>query len=154
MWENLLMGMPAIRTVYEEIALQRMASTMSSLLQAGLPILDTIGVAAQTVGHRRYRQATRIADEGLAKGLTIGEAFRREPVFPQTVTNLIAISEQAGHLDEVLGSLADFYEVEIDTGLKTLMAFLEPILLLIMGVMVAVIALAIIIPVYQLTTQF
>jgi type IV pilus assembly protein PilC len=154
-FDGVLMNTPAIKLVYERIALQRMASTISSLLRAGLPIIETIGVAAQTVGHRRYRQALlRISEEGLAKGLTIGEAFRRETVFPQTVTNLVAISEQAGHLDEVLASLADFYEGEIDTSLKTLMSLLEPIMLLLMGVMVAVIALAIIVPIYQMTTQF
>jgi type II secretory pathway component PulF len=153
--ENFLMATPVIKTVYEQTSLQRMAGTISSLLRAGLPILETIDVAAQTVGHRKFKQAlNRIANEGLAKGLTIGEAFRRETVFPQTVSNLVAISEQAGHLDEVLAALAEFYEAEIDASIKTLMSLLEPLLLLVMGVMVAVIALSIIIPVYQLTTQF
>jgi type IV pilus assembly protein PilC len=155
MFENILMTTPVIKTVYEQTALQSMAATISSLLRAGLPILETIDIAAQTVGHRKFKQALmRIATEGLAKGLTIGEAFRRETIFPQTVTNLVAISEQAGHLDEVLATLAEFYESEVDASIKTLMSLLEPLLLLVMGVMVAVIALSIIIPVYQLTTQF
>lgn len=153
--EEFLMNTPVIKTIYEEISLQTMASTISSLMKAGLPILETINVAAQTVGHRGYRFALqRVADEGLSKGLTIGEAFRRETIFPRTVTNLVAISEQAGHLDEVLATLADFYEANIDGSIKGLMALLEPALLLIMGTMVALIALSIIVPVYQLTTQF
>jgi type II secretory pathway component PulF len=90
----------------------------------------------------------------LEKGLTIGEAFRRETVFPKTVSSLVAISEKAGHLDEVLDTLAQFYESNIDANIKALVSLLEPAMLLIMGVMVAVIALAIIVPVYQLTTQF
>ncbi len=155
MIDRFLMNTPVIKTVYQELSLQRMARTISSLMKAGLPIIDTISVAAQTVGHEDFKLALmRVADEGLAKGLTIGAAFRRETVFPKTVTNLIAISEQAGHLDEVLSTLADFYEVNIDTSIKTLMALLEPILLFVMGAMVAVIALAIIIPIYQLTTSF
>jgi type IV pilus assembly protein PilC len=154
-FEDFLMATPVIKTVYEQTSLQRMAGTISSLLRAGLPILETIAIAAQTVGHRKFKQALiRIADEGLAKGMTIGEAFRRETIFPQTITNLVAISEQAGHLDEVLAALSEFYESEIDASIKTLMSLLEPLLLLIMGVMIAVIALSIIIPVYQLTTQF
>jgi type II secretory pathway component PulF len=153
--DGVLTNMPVVKTVYQEISLQRMARTISSLMKAGLPILDTIGIAAQTVGHRDFQLAlVRIGEEGLAKGLTIGEAFRRETVFPKTVTNLIAISEQAGHLDEVLSTLADFYETNIDSSIKTLMSLLEPALLFIMGAMVALIALSIIIPVYQLTTQF
>ncbi len=153
--EGVITSTPVVKTVYEEISLQRMAATISSLMKAGLPILETIHIAAETVGHREYRYALeRVANDGLAKGLTIGEAFRREPIFPKTVTNLVAISEQAGHLDEVLATLADFYEANIDGSIKGLMALLEPILLLGMGAMVAVIALAIIVPVYQLTTQF
>ena len=90
----------------------------------------------------------------LAKGLTIGEAFKRETVFPRVVTNLVAISEKAGHLEEVLNTLADFYAVNIEASLKSVVGLLEPILLLVMGVLVATIALSIIIPIYQLTTQF
>ena len=70
------------------------------------------------------------------------------------VSNLVAISEKAGHLDEVLDTLAQFYESNIDANIKALVFFLEPMMLLVMGVMVGVIALSIIVPIYQLTTQF
>ena len=67
------------------------------------------------------------------KGLTIGEAFRRETVFPRVVVNLVAVSEKAGHIESILDTLADFYESEIDTSIKTLISFLEPALLLVIG---------------------
>ena len=148
-------SVPLLRTVYQEIAVQRMASTMSSLMRAGLPIVQTITIAAETVGLDSYRTALlRIANDGLAKGLTIGEAFRRETVFPKMVVNLVAISEKAGHLEEVLDTLAQFYESNIDGNIKALVSLLEPAMLLIMGVMVGIIALSIIVPIYQLTTSF
>jgi type IV pilus assembly protein PilC len=154
-FSRVLTNLPLVRTVYQELAVQRMASTMSSLMRAGLPIVQTLTIAAETVGLDSYRSALlRVANEGLAKGLTIGEAFRRETVFPKTVSSLVAISEKAGHLDEVLDTLAQFYESNIDANIKALVSLLEPAMLLIMGVMVAVIALAIIVPVYQLTTSF
>ena len=96
----------------------------------------------------------RIANDGLAKGSTIGEAFKRETVFPKSVTNLVAISEKAGHLEEVLDTLAEFYGANIDGNIKAAVSLLEPFMLLSMGVMVGVIALSIIVPIYQLTTQF
>lgn len=152
---KVMTSLPLVRTVYQELAVQRMASTMSSLMRAGLPIVQTIGIAAETVGVEEYRAALlRIANDGLAKGLTIGEAFRRETVFPKMVCNLVAISEKAGHLEEVLDTLAQFYESNIDANLKALVALLEPAMLLALGVMVGVIALSIIVPIYQLTTQF
>jgi type II secretory pathway component PulF len=70
------------------------------------------------------------------------------------VSSLVAISEKAGHLDEVLATLSDFYEASIDANIKILVSLLEPFMLLLMGVMVGIIALSIIVPIYQLTTQF
>jgi type IV pilus assembly protein PilC len=152
---KILTKLPLIRTTYNELAVQRMASTMSQLMRAGLPIVQTITITAETVGVDDYRDALlRIANDGLSKGLTIGEAFRREKVFPKMVSNLVAISEKAGHLDEVLGTLATFYEANVDGNIKALVSLLEPAMLLAMGAMVGIIALSIIVPVYQLTTQF
>ncbi len=146
---------PIIRQIYKDLAIQRLASTMSSLMRAGLPIIQTINIAAATVGFSEYRfSLIRIADEGLAKGLTIGEAFKKEAVFPKVVTNLIAISEKAGHLEEVLKTLADFYAANVNNNIKAVVSLLEPILLITMGTLVAFIALSIIVPIYQLTTQF
>jgi type II secretory pathway component PulF len=148
-------NLPVIKGIYRDLAVQRMSATMSSLLKAGLPITETIQIAAETVSLREYRFALlRIANDGLAKGLTLGEAFKRETALPRSVTNLIAISEKAGHLEEVLQTLADFYGANVDGSIKGVVSLLEPFMLLLMGVMVAVIALSIIVPIYQLTTQF
>jgi len=154
-FNHTLSNLPLVRSVYHDLAVQRMASTMSSLMRAGLPIIETVTIAAETVGVDDYRTALlHIANDGLSKGMTIGEAFRRETVFPHMVSSLIAISEKAGHLDEVLATLADFYDANIDANIKTLVSLIEPFMLLLMGSMVAIIALSIIVPVYQLTTQF
>jgi type IV pilus assembly protein PilC len=145
---------PGIKNIYRDMSVQQMASTMSSLMKAGLPIVQTITIAADTVPLREFRYALlRIANEGLSKGLTIGEAFRRETVLPQSVTSLIAISEKAGHIEEVLGTLSDFYSSNIDSSIKTAVALIEPIMLLMMGAIVGIIALSIIVPIYQMTSS-
>ncbi len=154
-FDEVMTHTPFIKTIYDEIAVQRMASTMSSLLGAGLPVNQSLEIAADTVGVRQYREALmRITKDGLEKGLTIGDAFKRETVFPRMVTNLVAISEKAGHLEEVLNTLSEFYAANIDSNITALVSLLEPAMLLIMGVMVALIALSIIVPIYQLTTSF
>lgn len=146
---------PVVKTILEKLSLQRFAGTLSSLMKAGLPILESLEITANTLGSVEMKDALiRISREGVSKGLTIGDAFRREAAFPKTVTNLIAISEKAGHLDEVLGTLATFYESEIDTAIKTLVSFLEPVLLLGIAVVIGGIALAIILPIYQLVGNF
>ena len=150
-FHHFISKLPVISQVLEKIALQRFASTFSSLLRAGLPILDSLEITAQVAGFEGLKDALiRISREGVAKGLTIGDAFRRETIFPRVVVNLIAISERAGHMEDILLTLADFYESEVESSVKTLVSFLEPILLLGIGVIIGTIALSIIMPVYQL----
>ena len=86
----------------------------------------------------------------VTKGLTIGESFQKETFFPKVVVNLISVSEKAGHIDDILVTLGDFYEFEIESSIKTLLSLVEPILLVFIGGIVGMIALAIIVPIYQL----
>ncbi len=152
---SIVAEIPVVKDIVRKIALQRFAATLSSLIKAGIPLTDALEITAKAVGNVELREALlRISREGLAKGLTVGEAFKREPFFPKTVVNLIAISEKAGHIEEVLGTLAEFYVSEIDSSLKTLVSVLEPAMLLVIGFVIGLIALSIIIPIYQLTTQF
>lgn len=146
---------PIIKDIIEKLALQRFAATTSSLVRAGIPINQALEITAGATGHVKFKEALiRIAREGLAKGLTLGEAFRREPAFPNMVSSLVAIAEKAGHVENVLATLAEFYISEIDNSMKRLISLLEPSLLLFIGFIIGVIALSIIVPIYQLTTQF
>lgn len=152
---NLLSRFPGVRDVVDKIALQRFAATLASLIEAGLPLTQGIELAAQAVGNEEMKEALlRIAREGITKGLSVSDSFRRETIFPRVVVNLIAISEKAGHIENVLKTLSHFYENETDTSIKFMVSLLEPVLLMIMGVIVGTIALSIIVPIYQLTTKF
>ncbi len=154
-WQKILDNAPLIKKIRQEIALERFATTFSTLLRSGVPIIDSIEMSADIVGSKKMEHDLRkIAKEDLVKGLTIGEAFKGSDAFPKTVSTLIAISEKAGHLDEILNTLASFYDAEVDSSLKTLVSFLEPVLLLLIGGVVGTIALAIIVPIYQLVGQF
>lgn len=155
MMVSIFSGLPLVRDVVKKMAIQRFAATLSTLIKAGMPLTDALEITADSITQFQLKEAlVRISRDGLAKGLTVGEAFKREPYFPKTVVNLIAISEKAGHIEEVLATLADFYAAEVEGSLKMLVAFLEPIMLLSIGLIIGVIALAIVVPIYQLTVQF
>ncbi|HUX35439.1 MAG TPA: type II secretion system F family protein [Candidatus Paceibacterota bacterium] len=154
MASQILETLPVVRTIYNDMAIQTFASTFSSLMKAGLPIIQSIEITSEVVGSQKFKASLKRVADGLSKGLTIGDTFRKETVFPNVVVNLVAISEKAGHLDEVLKTLSEFYQANVESGIKSLVSLLEPALLIIMGLMVATIALAIIIPIYQLTAQF
>ncbi|MFH1758997.1 MAG: type II secretion system F family protein [Patescibacteria group bacterium] len=151
----LLNKIPVVGSVVRKVAIQRFASTLSTLMKAGVPIINSLEITAMSVGHQGMKDAlNRIAKEGVARGLSLGEAFKRETVFPLAVNSLIAISEKAGHLDEVLATLSTFYDSEIESAIKTMVSFIEPALLVFIGAIVALIALSVIVPVYQLVGQF
>jgi type II secretory pathway component PulF len=155
MLNRMLLKTPIIKTIKYNLALQRFATTLSSLLKAGVPILEALRITADTIGHPDLTASLkRISDEGIARGLTLGDAFYKEKSFPAVVTNLVAISEKAGHLDEILETLGRFYESEIDGSIKNAITFIEPVLLLVIGVVIGTIALAVIVPIYQLVGQF
>jgi type IV pilus assembly protein PilC len=155
LFASLLEKLPVARDLVEKLALERFSSVLSSLIKAGMPIMQAIEVTAGAVGHPKYEAALlRIAKEHLAKGISIGDSFKKEKIFPAVVSNLLAIGEKAGHTEEILGTLSEFYAVEIEGALKTLVSMLEPLLLMFLGVVVGGIALSLIVPVYQLVGQF
>ena len=149
--KRIVRRLPLVGEIVQKVSIQRFASTLSSLMKSGMPILDSLEITADSVGSSELKAVLlRISRDGIMKGLTVGEAFKREVYFPRVVVSLIAVSEKAGHIEDVLQTLSEFYESEIDSSIKILVSFLEPVLLLFIGLIVGLIALAIIIPVYQL----
>lgn len=145
---------PPIRNFLNKMALQRMASVLSSLIKAGMPLVEALKVTSEAVGEEVFRKSLFNIAVYLTKGLTVGDAFKLETNFPRYLSNLLAIGEKAGHIDEILATLADFYEKEIDNSLKSIVALIEPMMLMIMGVVVGGIAISVILPMYQMIGQF
>ena len=155
LFNKFLDKIPVTRDLLEKLALQRFSTVLAHLIKAGMPIIQAIEVTSYATGNPKYEAALlRISKEYLAKGLSIGDSFKKEKVFPPVVTNLVAIGEKAGHTEEILETLSKFYESEIDVTLKTLVSLIEPLMLLFLGVVVGGIALSLIVPVYQFVSQF
>jgi type II secretory pathway component PulF len=146
---------PLVNEVIKKLTLRRFAATLASLLRAGISLVSSLEITASAVGNINFQAALiRIAKERIARGVPVGEAFKQEILFPGAVVNLISIGEKSGHIEEVLKTLADFYEKEADAALKTMVSILEPVLLMGVGLMVAFIAMSVIIPTFQLVSQF
>ena len=153
-FQRIAYKIPLVKNILTKMSYQRFAVTFGALMRAGLPILENLEITATTVGNEEMRQALlRIAHEGIIKGVTLGDAFRREEVFPQTIRTLVSIGEKAGQTEEVLHTLSTFYDGEIDSAVKSLVSIFEPLMLIIIGLVVGGIAMAVILPVYQFTTQ-
>ncbi len=153
--QRMFQKMPLIKTIIFKRAIQRLCVNLSDLLSSGLPLIEAIELSSETAGHPDIQSSLqRIARESLTQGLSMGEAFKREAIFPQVLVNLINISEKTGHTADLLKTLGSFYTSEIDSSIKTAMSFFEPAMLLFIAIFVGGVALSVIVPIYQMIGQF
>lgn len=153
-FQNLIANLPIIKKVIEKIDAQRFTQNFSSMIEAGVPILQALEISKDVVISPRIKLALERVIEKIKKGATIGEAFLEEKKsFPLTLVSLISISEKAGSLSLALKELSDFFAGEVDTTVKALTSLIEPIILTIIGASIGLIALGVIIPLYQTITS-
>ncbi len=147
--------LPVSRELIKKLALARFTMTFRNLLKSGMSALDALDITAKTVGNSQYEMAIVLIAEEIRKGAPLHEVFKkRANLFPQLVSSIIAVGERTGTLERSLLTIAEYYNEEVDRLLKNLVSLLEPILLVIMGIIVATIALSILLPIYQLVSSF
>lgn len=149
---SLGLKIPKIGGVIRKINLARFCRTFSSLLRSGIPIVDSLKIVADTLGNMKYRQAVLAAAEEIKKGTGISQAFQPyDDIFIPIVLQIMAVGEETGKLDEVLVKLAEFYEAEVDQEMANISSIIEPILMLVLGGAVGLLAVSIISPIYSLS---
>lgn len=151
-WHRFLLNIPAISDTIKTVNLINFSRTLGLLLKAGIKIVEALEITASTLGNLVYKKETVIIAEGVKKGDPMTKYFEQRPdLFSPIFTQMIIVGENTGKLDESVIFLSNFYESELDESTKSLSNFLEPIMLLVMGCIVAFVALAIITPIYKIT---
>ncbi len=151
---GLLLRLPVFGTIIKKINLARFARTLHSLLQTDIPIVQSFQIIERTLGNIHYRMAMSEASQLLKKGISVVEALQKRPaLFPPMVAQMLAVGEQSGTLDELANEIANFYEEDVDETMTNFSSIIEPVLLLLLGIGVAGMALAILLPMYSLTNQ-
>lgn len=146
--------LPIASDLFQRLALARFARTLKNLIKSGVSLMEALEIVSVSVGNESYRKEFLTIREELRKGMSFADVFRkRENFFPRLVGSLVAVGERTGSLENALGTIADFYDEEVDRTLRTLVTLLEPLLLLIMGLIVGGIALSVLLPIYQLIGQ-
>ncbi len=145
---------PVFSGIIKKINLARFSRTISSLLKSDIMIIKTFQITANVLGNLHYRQAVKEMSEKLKKGSQINEIVSAYPkLFPPVVNQIISVGEETGELDSILAELAEFYENEVDKIMDNLPSIIEPILILALGLGVGGMAVAIIMPMYTLTSS-
>lgn len=151
-WQSFLLSLPVLGPFLVNIEMASFSRNLGTMLRGGLTITSAIGITADSTSNLIFRSYFNNLNLAITKGKSLGDELSTGyPKFPITATKMIAVGEKSGNLDEMLLYLGDFFETEIDSTAKTFSTILEPILLLIVGLIVAFLALAIISPIYQLT---
>jgi len=152
-FQAIILKFPIISPIVKKINLARFSRTISSLLKTDIAIIKSFQITANILGNLHYRNALMEMAERIKKGGQINEVIRTYPhLFPPTVTQMITIGEQTGELDNILQELASFYEEEVDQIMNNLPSIIEPLLILVLGCGIGAMAVAIIMPMYSLTS--
>lgn len=147
-----LLNFPALGRISASLNLSRLAGTLGLLLKSGVNIDEALAITEKTTSNFYYRRALRRISADVGRGLKLSESFEKwSKLFPLLFSRLARVGEVSGRFEETFFYLADFYEDEVDAATKSLATALEPILLLMIGLVVAGLALSIITPIYEIT---
>ena len=150
MLDNMTLRMPWLGVVLKKIAISRFARTLSTLLGSGIPILDGLEITAGTAGNAVIRNSILAARQEVEEGSTLAEPLGRRRLFPPMVTQIVAVGERTGQLDNMLEKLADYYEEEADASIANLMTMLEPLMIVFLGGIVGGIVVSMYLPIFTL----
>ncbi|MFZ2189423.1 MAG: type II secretion system F family protein [Candidatus Magasanikiibacteriota bacterium] len=152
---KLNLHLPIVGMVVKKINLARFSLTLSSLLKSTIPIVDATDITAETCGNVLYKNALHEAAERIKTGTPLSEILADYPkLFPPMVTEMIMVGERSGEIDHLLEELAKFYSSEVDKTMKNFTQVIEPIIILVLGIAVAIMAVAVITPMYTLVQNF
>ncbi len=155
MISRFLFSIPVVKNLIKKIMLVRFSRTLGSLLSGALSISESLSLTAKAVGNEKFESAILSADADIKNGIPLSKALRNNSnLFPNFLISLVAVGEKTGTLDKVLKDFANFYEDDVSSALKDLTTFLEPMLLLFMGVVVGLIAMSILLPIYSMVGTF
>jgi type IV pilus assembly protein PilC len=148
--DRLLLHMPVLGDLLRKSAVSRFTRTLGTLISSGVSILDGLEITAKTAGNRVISDAIMASRASIAGGDTIAAPLQKSAVFPPMVISMIAVGEQTGGLDEMLTKIADFYDEEVDAAVSVLMSLLEPIMIVVLGVVVGGMVVAMYLPIFDM----
>jgi type IV pilus assembly protein PilC len=148
--DKLLLKMPVLGDVLRKSAVSRFTRTLGTLISSGVSILDGLEITAKTSGNRVIQDAIMESRSSIAGGDTIAAPLKKSAVFPPMVISMIAVGEQTGGLDEMLTKIADFYDEEVDAAVSGLLALMEPVMIVFLGVVVGGMVVAMYLPIFDM----
>jgi type IV pilus assembly protein PilC len=148
--DGLRLNLPLLRVMYRQLYIMRSMRTMATLLDAGVNVMDIIEICRGVTNNVRFNELWDRMERGVRDGKQVSEAIRTCPYVPPNIASMIASGERSGRLGSVMQRIAEFTEEELDAAVKQVSAFIEPTMVICMGVVVGGIALALLLPIFKM----
>jgi len=149
--DGLKLRLPIIKDITEKAIVSRFTRTLSTVIASGVPLVQSLEVVQKVVGNQVAENSLEIIKEKVLKGVSLGEALGEESIFPIMLHSMIKIGEESGSLDDILDKTANFYDEELETSLKKMTTMIEPLMIIIMGVVIGFIVIAMMLPIFDMT---
>ncbi|WP_295998210.1 type II secretion system F family protein, partial [Rugamonas sp.] len=146
----LLLKAPVFGDVIRKATIARWTRTLATMFAAGVPLVESLDSVGGAAGNAVYYDATRRIQNEVSTGTSLTVAMQNADVFPNMVTQMVAIGEESGSLDAMLGKVADFYEEEVDEAVASLASLMEPAIMVILGVLIGGLVIAMYLPIFKL----
>jgi type IV pilus assembly protein PilC len=150
LFDAMLLKLPIIGVLLRKIAVARFTRTLGTLITSGVPILEGLAITARTSGNAVLEEALMKVRKAIEEGRTIVDPLRECGVFPNMVTQMIGVGEATGAMDSMLQKIADFYEDEVDSATKDMLAMLEPVIIGMLGVSIGGIVISLYMPLFTM----
>jgi type IV pilus assembly protein PilC len=151
LWDKWKLKLPVFGTLVHKICMTRFARTFAQLIRAGVPILEVMDIVGDTSGNSVVTDAIKLVSLDVEKGDHLTAAMARQPIFPPMLVRMVGAGEQTGKIDVMLEKMADFWDEEIEAILDALTSLIEPILIVVLGVIVGGIVIAMFLPIFRLS---
>lgn len=151
-FNTFLLNMPMINPIVKKINVARFTRVLSSLIKSGISVVEGLKITSSAMDNNFYRDSIAAAGEAVKVGKPLTESLsKNEKLYPFIVTQMLSIGEETGNMDTILEQIAEQYEAEVDDTMKNLSSIIEPLLLLVIGGVVGFLALALIMPIYNIS---
>lgn len=148
--DRLMLKLPIFGEVIRKATIARFARTLSTMFSAGVPLVEALDSVAGASGNRVYFDATKRIQSEISTGTSLTVAMQNAQVFPNMVLQMTAIGEESGALDSMLGKVADFYEAEVDDAVDAMSSLMEPVIMVVLGVLIGGLVIAMYLPIFKM----
>ncbi len=148
--DRLMLKLPVFGELLKKAAVARFARTLSTMFAAGVPLVEALDSVAGASGNRVYYEATKRVQSEVSTGTSLTVAMQNSGVFPNMVLQMVAIGEESGALDAMLSKVADFFEAEVDDAVEALSSLMEPIIMVVLGVLIGGLVIAMYLPIFKM----